>query len=88
MRFRSKKMTKKYRQERIPLVIAMLAEIALCQRCGKRRPDDIHEVKPRGRGGSITDPDNLVAVCRNCHEWITRNPAQAHTEGWLKHSWD
>lgn len=54
-----------------------------------RRPSqDIHEVVSRARGGSITDVSNLMAVCRPCHDWITRNPAAAETLGLAKHSWE
>lgn len=86
--FRSKKRSKLYKQERIPIVIEMLAEIKVCQRCASRPPVDVHELKSRARGGSITDRDNLVAVCRECHSWITTHPKEAHEQGWLKQSWE
>lgn len=38
---------------------------------------DVHEPHTRARGGSITDPDNMVAVCRSCHDWIHSNPKKA-----------
>jgi len=39
-----------------------------CIWCGKRAVD-VHHVDGRGRGGSkLKDtPDNLVALCRECH---------------------
>lgn len=51
-------------------------------------PLDVHEVKPRGRGGSITDPDNCLLVCRRHHDWIGEHPQSALELGLLKHSWE
>ena len=55
----------------------------ICVRCGKRA-DDAHEIVSRARGGSITDPANLVALCRLCHDFITCNPLIAEREGLSK----
>lgn len=44
--------------------------------------DDGHEVHTRGRGGSITDPDNILMVCRPCHDWITDHPREADCAGY------
>lgn len=52
--------------------------------CGQRA-DDLHEILPRGRSGSITDPDNTVPVCRGHNEELTRSPAWAYRAGLLKH---
>jgi hypothetical protein len=49
---------------------------------------DVHEVKTRGRGGSILDPANLLAVCRRCHDWIDVHQDESHALGLLAHSWD
>ena len=87
MRFRSKKMEAKYRERR-SLVAQMLDEKPVCERCDAARSTDIHEVLSRARGGSILDPENLVALCRQCHSFITQNPLVAHAEGWSKHSWE
>ena len=54
--------------------------IPICVRCGKRA-DDAHEVVSRARGGSITDPENLVALCREDHRWVTEHPLEAEAEG-------
>lgn len=88
IRQRSAKMEKIYRTRRRNLVIKLLAERPTCQKCSNDRSQDIHEIKSRARGGSITDEDNLVALCRNCHNWVTQNPALAKEQGWLKSSWD
>ena len=52
----------------------------VCVRCGARA-DDAHEILSRARGGSITDPANLVALCRLCHDFITCNPLLAERVG-------
>lgn len=88
IRHRSKKREAVYRTERRALVAKMLAENPRCKRCNRNPSQDIHEIKSRARGGSITDPDNCVALCRKCHTYITNNPKQAHEEGWSKHSWE
>lgn len=88
LRPRSSKVSETYRKERIPLVIALLEERPVCERCTSARSTDVHEIKSRARGGSITDIDNLAALCRPCHSWITTNPRLAHAEGWLKNSWE
>jgi len=87
MRFRSKKMEAKYRQRR-PLVVRILTEFPVCQRCHMRASEEVHEIKSRARGGDILDPNNCAALCHNCHMFITTHPKLATEEGWLKSSWD
>ncbi|MBN6054568.1 hypothetical protein JYK22_21680, partial [Nonomuraea sp. RK-328] len=54
-----------------------------------RLADDAHEVLTRARGGSITDPNNIRAVCRPHHDEITfGEPAWAYEQGLKVHSWD
>jgi hypothetical protein len=48
---------------------------------------DVHEIKTRARGGSITDVNNCLALCRNCHRFITDNPAWALEHGYVVHAW-
>jgi 5-methylcytosine-specific restriction endonuclease McrA len=81
-------MEKIYRTRRRNLVSKLLAERPVCQRCLNDRSQDVHELKSRARGGSIVDEENLVAVCRNCHSWITQHPKEATEQGWLKNSWE
>lgn len=88
LNYRSKKRAALYKDERIPIVIAMLEAKPICERCKVAKSSDIHELKSRARGGSITDPKNLSALCRPCHSWITTHPADATAEGWLRNSWD
>src|SRR5207302_5572460 len=39
-----------------------------CQACGVRRRLDVHHLVKRSRGGSDFDLDQLVALCRWCHD--------------------
>lgn len=43
-----------------------------------------HEITPRGAGGSITDPENCLAACFFCHQWIHDHSNAARTKGLLK----
>lgn len=53
-----------------------------------RWADDAHETLTRARGGSITDIDNIVPLCRPHHDEITfTEPSWAYDLGLLKHSW-
>lgn len=91
LRKRSEKMSEIYRTQRIPLVIEMLEESPWCSARLKhctRRATDVHEVKSRARGGSITDKDNCITLCRHCHTFITEHPRWAKEHGWSKSSWD
>lgn len=88
IKHRSAKMEKVYRTRRRNLVAKLLLDRPFCQRCLQSRSQDIHELKSRARGGSITDESNLVALCRECHTWVTINPLLAKEQGWLKNSWD
>lgn len=87
LRRRSKKTAKVYREQRIPLVIELLQDSPLCERCLKATATDVHELKSRARGGSILDRDNLAVLCRPCHSWVTTHPKEATDEGWLRPSW-
>lgn len=80
-------MERLYRKERRPLVAAFLDDHPVCAKCCQARAVDVHELKSRARGGSITDRANLAALCRRCHEWITTHPAEAEGQGWLVRSW-
>ena len=48
------------------------------------RSVDVHEKLTRARGGALDDPDNLMAVCRPCHDWITTHPKEATERGWMR----
>jgi len=85
---RSRKTAAFYSANRIPFVVETLEARPICERCHKARSSEVHEIKTRARGGSLTDPDNVAALCHDCHRIVTENPDQAHEEGWLKHSWE
>lgn len=88
LRFRSKKTEKVYRDERRALVQSMLGNHVPCERCYRHEATEVHELKSRARGGSITDPENCVALCHTCHRWVTEHPKEARETGWLRNSWD
>jgi 5-methylcytosine-specific restriction endonuclease McrA len=77
---RSVKMEEVY-VERRSIVSRLLSERS-CERCGDAG-HDVHEKVSRGRGGSIVEITNLVVLCRTCHRFVTDNPIQAESEGWL-----
>jgi len=72
-------------RERRKLVAEML-EDAVCARCEQARASEVHELLSRARGGSILDRDNCVALCHDCHFWVTTHPRDAETQGWLRKS--
>lgn len=51
-------------------------------------PLQVHEPLTRARGGSITDPSNVRAVCAAHHAAIHALPDRAQKLGLLVHSWD
>lgn len=100
MRYRSKKKEAEYRLRR-PLVERLLQERPWCEACPifaqhdgirgtyRRSPSvDIHELIRRSQGGSILDEENLMAVCRPCHNRIGNHPALAFELGLAKHGWE
>lgn len=88
MRHRSRKRQQLYDEKRIPIVKEMLAENPVCMKCWRAPATDVHELKSRARGGSITDKANLVCLCRPCHDWVTQHPSEAAQQGWLRNSWE
>jgi 5-methylcytosine-specific restriction endonuclease McrA len=39
-----------------------------CRGCGGREKLGVHHIIPLAEGGAPLDPDNLVTLCRTCHE--------------------
>lgn len=84
-------------RERATMLREMFGEAPACAAClplaelGISRSDtgcmgaaeDAHEPLMRSRGGSITDPDNVIPVSRACHRWIHAHPAAATEAGLL-----
>lgn len=48
-----------------------------CESCGAEAVD-VHHIENRGMGGSKTKdtPENLMALCRTCHDMAHRYPAK------------
>lgn len=46
--------------------------------------EEMHEVLTRGRGGDPTDAENILCVCRRCHEWITAHNDEATQLGFVR----
>lgn len=44
----------------------------------------MHEVLTRGRGGDPTDPDNILCLCREHHEWVTTHEVEARGMGLVR----
>lgn len=76
-------------RERREIAHATFGDAPLCAipGCG-RLADDVHEPLTRARGGSITDPSNMVPLCRDCHDVVQRGPQWAYDLGLMVHSWD
>lgn len=87
---RSKKTEQVYKERR-KIVARLLEERPLCEACAvlgngpirvhQRQSVDIHEMVTRGRGGSIVDEKNLLALCRFCHTKITDDPKMGEWHG-------
>ena len=66
--------------------------VVVRERCGGRCefPDcqaamqDGHERLARSQGGSPSDPENVIGLCRPHHEWVTQNMNAARTMGLAK----
>ena len=84
---RSKKTAAKYVLRR-KLVAEMLERYPWCARCFWNRSVDLHELKNRSQGGDVLDPEQIVCLCRCCHQFVTENPAAAHAEGFTFWSYE
>ncbi len=51
---------------------------------------DVHERLNRSQGGKIVggEVDGYMALCRNCHTFITQNPKVSYELGFSVHRWD
>ena len=49
---------------------------------------DLDEIRPRARGGSPLDLENVQILCRAHHEWKHANPITARERGLTTHSWE
>lgn len=63
-----------------------------CEGCSKTpvgsnppRPwTDVHEVLTRARGGSATDTENELCLCRECHQWVGTHENEARELGLIR----
>lgn len=88
------KKRQKANKERRKIVTGLREQVTGCQfphhkhpiRCfGALEP---HEPLTRGRGGSITDPNNILMLCHNSHQWVTGHPIEAKELDMVKNSWE
>ena len=78
----------KVNRTRRQLLDPLIAEGAPCgvrlEGCTRRGVEG-HEIRTRGRGGSIVDPANIELICHSCHRTITLNSGKT---GWaIRHGW-
>jgi hypothetical protein len=57
-------------------------EARCCPECSHVATDG-HEKLTRGRGGSIVEAENILLVCRICHDWIHGHPLESIELGLL-----
>lgn len=87
MKFRSNKQSKRYKRRR-DLVVQILDEFPVCERCSAARSTDVHELVRRSQWREgINHRLNLRALCRPCHIWVTEHPQEAYEQGWSAWSW-
>lgn len=49
-------------------------DVIMCEACGINRCVDVHHLVFRSHGGT-DDIENLIGLCRKCHEDAHNNPA-------------
>lgn len=77
-------------RKRAVFVRQVLASVPFCEARLEHctgRSTDVHEILTRARGGSIIDRENVAALCRRCHDFITVNPGWSQAHGWMLSSW-
>lgn len=68
----SDKIPKRWRGQRwSALAQSVRARNPICERCKERFSAEVHHSVPLHKGGSLYDPRNLVALCKECHYEIT-----------------
>lgn len=55
-----------------------------CEVCEENIATQIHHRYTVGTGGDLCDPNNFVAVCRECHEDIHKLPREAINKNLIK----
>lgn len=99
MRSRSSKRQKQDVLRR-KFVVEILTERPGCEACGvfakhdgkavyvQRPACDVHELIRRSQGGDVLDAQNVLAVCRLCHDRIGKYPQLAFDLGLARHGWE
>ena len=54
------------------LATSVRARNPICERCKERFSAEVHHTMPLHKGGSLYDPRNLVALCKECHHDVTK----------------
>lgn len=54
-----------------------------CQVCRAMASRDIHHIAGRN-GDRLNRIEDWLAVCRECHDYIHKNPTVARYRGWLR----
>ena len=54
------------------LATSVRARNPICERCKERFSEEVHHTMPLHKGGSLYDPRNLVALCKECHHDVTK----------------
>jgi 5-methylcytosine-specific restriction endonuclease McrA len=75
-------------RERIKVRQRVLERDPSCRRCHQRRSEEVHELKRRSQGGDFLNEAECVGLCRECHEFVTTHPREAHAEGFVAWSWE
>ena len=53
------------------LAASVRARNPICERCKERFSAEVHHSVPLHKGGSLYDPRNLVALCKECHNEVS-----------------
>ena len=85
-RERAKMLAEKPRECSVEKMKRQRSDMQKWPECGGQL--DGHELLSRARGGSITDPENVVMICRNDHRYLTDHPAEAERLGLAKRRWN
>ena len=71
-----------WRQKEIMIEILWRDEFT-CQLCGSHRHLQIHHIEPRSKGGDNSE-DNLLTLCRDCHDGVHHGRMPLKGTGALK----
>lgn len=51
------------------------------------RSTDVHELCRRSQGADLLAADEVLALCRRCHSWVTEHPVEAVERGLAVWGW-